>query len=270
MAPIMSRVFKLSLAVAVQLTTIAGLSTLVQLPQALLAQGIPQQWPAKEFKVPEDIGVPGRRQQAGTRGGCLTQKRLTALVPVESYGVTVSAYPQFLFYMPKMAEVAPPQQVEFVLRDNRDDNNQVYTTTFPTTGQSGIVSISLPQKAGLPPLQLDKIYQWKFSITCNPNSQDGNSIAVNGMIKRVKPNPILSSKLQQAKLQDKAKLYAQAGIWFDALTTLAAQRRSNPRDLAVAADWQQLLQSVGLGDLAQESLVPSATTPSRNLTSSQR
>lgn len=264
MARIKSPIWQLFLAVAVELTIISGFSTLVRTPPALLAEGIPSQWQEQEYRVPDDIGTPGRRQQGGVRGGCSIQKgRFTALVPAESYGVTVAAYPQFSFYLPEMSQNSPPVQVEFVLRDDKDDNKEFYKATFQSSGKSGIVSLTLPQEAGLAPLQVDRVYHWNLSIICNPNTDNAdnaNRLTVDGRIKRVELNAKLSSQLQQAKLADRAELYAQAGIWFDALTSLAELRRSHPKDLAVASEWAQLLQSVGLSNIAQESLVPNGTT----------
>ena len=243
--------------------------SMVGIPQALLAQEIPQQWEAQEYKVPSSIGVPGRRQQGGTRSGgkCLTpEKRLTALMPLNSYGVTVAAYPTFLFYMPKTADETPPQQAEFILQDENENN--VYKATFQTSGKSGVISISLPVETGLQPLQVGKDYHWFFKVICTPQSPDAD-LSVDGRIKRVEPTPKLSSQLQQATPNNKAKLYAQAEIWYDALTTLAEVRRVNPKDFAAAADWEKLLNSVDLGEIAQESLVPSIVKLHSDLTSSE-
>ncbi|NJL09662.1 MAG: DUF928 domain-containing protein [Calothrix sp. SM1_7_51] len=49
-------------------------------------------------------------------------------------------------------------------------------------------------------------------------------------------------------------LYAANGIWFDSITLLAQLRQKNPNDSSLAADWQSLLQSIKLENLAPASL----------------
>lgn len=269
MARIKSPVFKLSVFIGLQLSIIAGFSILVSTRSPLLAQGLPTRWEAKAYQPRPGIGAPSRREQGGTRGlgTCpATEKRLTALVPTNSFGVTVAAYPTFLFYIPKMKSGTPAKQVEFMLID--DNENEVYKATFKTTGKSGIVSISLPPDAGLKPLQAGKDYRWYFSLLCNPQDRAGDMF-VDGRIRRVELNSNVREQLQQATPTQKAKLYAKQEIWFDALKTMAELRRSNPNDSAVASEWEQLLKSVQLDEIATESLVPSAIAPSRELTSSQ-
>lgn len=273
MARINYGVFKLSLALAVQLSATLGLSILLNNPSPSLAQakgGIPQRWEAKAYQPPRGFGAPVRREAGGTRGedACTqrTQKRLTALVPQGSFGVTVAASPTLLFYMPKMNPEAPPKAVEFVLAD--DNENEVYKSTFKTTSKSGVVSISLPPNAGSPRLQVGKDYHWYLSIVCDPQERS-NDIWVNGKIRRVELQANTTSQLQQAAPKDKAKLYAQAEVWFDALAALAQQRTNNPNDAGTLQEWEQLLKSVQLDAIAKEPLAQSAIAPTNQLTFSE-
>ncbi|MCC5626505.1 DUF928 domain-containing protein, partial [Nostoc sp. CHAB 5715] len=90
---------------------------------------------------PKDIGEPGKRGEAGSRG-CgqdinkpmtSSQKRLTALVPVYSnselvFGTTIAEHPSFLFYVPYASEFASG---EFVLEDEAQ-NQTTYKTSHPS------------------------------------------------------------------------------------------------------------------------------------------
>lgn len=195
-------------------------------------------------------GFPGRRIGGGSRGGCpFGAKRLTAIVPENNLGLTVAAYPTFFFYIP---QTPTPQAVEFVLLD--DNDRQVYQTKFMTTGDSGIVHLSLPDQAGLPPLAIGKDYHWYFSMLCNPANR-AYDVFVEGWIQRVEPNAVLASKLEKASSLERADLYASAGLWHEALVTLAELRRDRPYDSAIAANWTKLLQFVGLDTIAQEPLI---------------
>lgn len=270
MARINHAVFKLSLLLSLQLSTTLGWSTLLNISSPSLAGdkgGIPQRWQAKAYQPPKGFGAPIRREAGGTRGDSCTQinreNMLRALVPQDGFGVTVAASPTLLFYMPNMNPESPEKPVEFVLVD--DNENEVYKSTFKTTGKSGIVSISLPPNAGASRLQLGKDYHWYLSIVCDPQERS-NDIAVSGRIRRVELQANTRSQLQQTAAKDKAKLYAEAEVWFDALAALAEQRTNNPNDAGAVQEWEQLLKSVQLDAIAKESLVQSAIAPTNPLT----
>jgi len=236
-----------------------------QLPQSLLAQGIPQRWETRKYQPPTGIGTPRRIEGAGTRTpgrGCpVTGKPLTALVPNSHFGVTVAAYPTFFVYMPALSPRIQPPPVEFVLEDQ--EGNEVYQATFRTNGLPGIVAISLPTQVGLLPLQVDRDYKWSFSVICQGDERSLD-VAVEGWVRRVALNPVVEDQLKQASGQRKVELYAEAEIWHDALATLVQLRRDNPTDLVVTSEWAKLLNAAGLDDLAQESLAPVPRTSKSN------
>lgn len=258
--------FKFSAALPLKLALITSLFTLVLPLPLLLAAGIPQRWEAKQYQPPASIGRPRRVAGAGTRspGSCpVLSKALTALTPNSRFGVTVTDYPTFFVYIPPLAPQANPPQVEFVLRDA--NKNDIYKTTFKTTGTPGILTLSLPAYAGLAPLQVGQDYQWSFSLICQPDERS-RDITVEGWIRRVEPNPSLTAQLNQASLQRQVELYAEAEIWHEALAMLVQLRRNNPNDTAVTANWVRLLSAAGLNAIAQESLMPTSTTPANQLT----
>lgn len=216
------------------LTTLLILSCI---PQQVLAQKASRE------------GLPGRRVGGGTRGECpIEAKRLTALVPENNLGLTVADYPTFFFYVPKSPM---PTTVEFVLLD--DSDRQVYETSFMTLGTEGVINLSLPPNAGLPPLTIGKNYHWYFSVVCNPVNR-AEDIFVEGWVQRVELDPILAIKLDKASMQERVNLYAAAGLWHEAITTLTNLRRDRPNDPTIIANWIQLLQSVELDTIAQEPL----------------
>jgi len=203
-----------------------------------------------QYNPPADLGLPERREPGGTRGGCpsglgggsepMAGPSLTPLVPQQNhFGQTVSPYPTFYWYVPEITA----QSAEFVLMD--DDDNEVYTTKFQLdpNHKGGLVSLSLPDKAGLPPLEVGQTYRWYFSLICDEFDR-GTDIFTDGWVRRVDP---------PTETLATSNDYAQAGIWFEALELLAEDRRaqSGTTDLA----WQELLTSVGLGGLTDADFV---------------
>ena len=200
---------------------------------------------------PKDIGEPGKRAEAGSRG-CgqdinkpltSSQKRLTALVPVYSnselvFGTTIAEHPSFLFYVPYTSDFASG---EFVLEDEAQ-NQTIYKTSL--TGTPGVVSLSLPSKAA--PLEIGKRYRWYFNIYCNKDKQ---IIAdIEGYVKREQLNPTLKTQLEKATPSQRVTLYGSNGIWYEALSAANELRSTNLQDTS----WTALLKAVGLNDFATE------------------
>ena len=204
-------------------------------------------------------GAPtGRRRGGASRGQCPeVEKPLTALVPatrkplgegqgsVESvWGLTVSERPTLWFYVPY--SLTPKFPIEFVLNDEQE--NYVYRASVTVSqSQPGVIKLTLPPTVTL---ETGRMYHWYFLIDCKPD------VDVHGWIRRIPLNPTLASQLQQSTPKERVALYANEGIWYDALTTLAELRIANPQDTSLMNDWASLLQSVGLDAISREPLVP--------------
>jgi Domain of Unknown Function (DUF928) len=200
------------------------------------------------IKLPSTLKVPGRRVPGGSRGENCVAKRypLTALVPKSNIALTTVANPTLYFYIPQ--NQAP--ELELVIQDENDED--VYKQSYKPNGNSGVVGISLPSNT----LTKGQKYRWNFSIVCNTQDRSLDKL-VQGAIQRV-DNSSLMSKLEKASPQERLNLFAEAGIWQDALDTLAKLRYSRPQDTALKADWQTLLTSQGVEfdqQLAQAPLV---------------
>ena len=141
----------------------------------------------------------------------------------------------------------------FSLQD--ENNNNLYQTSLPIPSRPGIVSFTLPKDA--PPLKVNHTYTWYFGMICSTqNPQDISEVVlVSGEIKRTEPSNSLKAELQKVTGVEKAALYAKNGIWTDALTTLAQLRRSQPENSTLATAWEELLNSVGLEEVAKEPFV---------------
>ncbi len=245
--------------ITIPLIISVGVGNLMITSGPTLAQPkVPQRWESKTYKAPTNLGTTARREPAGTRGGCLNpnpDKKLTALVPINSYGVTTSAYPTLFFYVPSV-QANQSATLNFSLVDDTGDTVEeisVYKSTILTNSKGGIVAITLPKDGGIKPLEMNKDYLWKMSLACGTESDAGQNF-VQGRIRRIALKPSLKNKLNQVKAIEKVGVYAESEIWFDALATLAEVRRNNPGDANAYNSWKQLLQAVKLDVIAKESL----------------
>ncbi len=222
-----------------------------------LMPGGPQTEPGgPRFVEPrEDIGVP-TRQVRPLRGGCASsnQLSLTALVPKTKVGRTISDYPTFFFYLPQ----TEAQLAEFILLDQ--SGNQIYKQTLTISNLSGTIGISIPANKNVPPLEVGKSYTWNFTVICDAQDRSSDQMEI-GTVRRVELSADIRSELEKADPRQKTVIYAQNGIWQDALSTLAAARRANPNDAGLTADWESLLDSVTLGKIAKEPIVQTAPEP---------
>jgi Domain of Unknown Function (DUF928) len=200
---------------------------------------------------------PGGRVRGGAKRGELTacpptEPDLTALVPftqesnsvINVWGQTTEEHPTWFFYVPYTKDLR--YAVEFVLQDQDSNDNEVYQKAIALPDKPGVIRVSLPTTA--PGLALNKQYRWFFTISCDQKKNSPPTF-VEGVIQRVELNPAVVKELQTTELLKRYAIYAQNGIWYEALTILAQLRQKNP---ALQTEWQNLLGSINLGDIAAE------------------
>lgn len=161
---------------------------------------------------------------------------------------TVSARPTFFVHLTQTTA----KNAEFiVLNENREI---VFEEKVALTGNPGILTMTLPASAK--PLEVGKLYHWSFSVICDPTDSGANML-VDGWVKRIEPDFSLAAQLKKASDRDRAELYTQAGIWTDALSTIADLRKAKPNDPELQNDWKSLLESVKLSTVAEASIIGS-------------
>ncbi|NJN59383.1 MAG: DUF928 domain-containing protein [Leptolyngbyaceae cyanobacterium SL_5_9] len=235
----------------VRLSSLTRLSVtlLLSLVTTVSVSGVTSAQASIRFNSPS-LGAPGNREAGASRSApCAASDRgLVALLPETNLGLTTQAYPTFFAYLPPTTATT----AEFILYHEGTDE-LVYSTSFEITGDSGIASIQLPEQAGQMPLEVGESYYWYFTIVCNPADRSAD-MTVQGGIQRVAPDSNLLSQVEAAQPQEIPVIYAAAGIWHEALSTLVDLNRANPNDPTVSADLDELLGSVGLEAIANEPL----------------
>jgi Domain of Unknown Function (DUF928) len=203
-------------------------------------------------------GRPSGRKGTGSRSNsCPVMKTpITALIPFNSLGLTVDKSPTLWFFIPYQ-----PGQIssgEFSLQD--EENNDVYRTPLTLPEKPGIVSFTIPREVSLEP---NKEYKWFLKMYCrdaaNPKFTKLSDF-VYGLVKWVSLTPALENRLKNATVpRERISLYAENGIWYSALTDLAKLRLAQPNNPILNQDWANLLQDVGLEDLANEPIIGKVT-----------
>jgi Domain of Unknown Function (DUF928) len=215
---------------------------------AFLSLVIPIAPSAARYRPPSSLTLPGGRQGAGTRTDCAKADFTFApVVPTSNYGQTVAAYPSVYWYQANHTFswvrfelfVVQPQTL-------KRDSDPIYQTTYRLKQDTPWVSLTLPERAGFSPLKVGQIYQWKVTLLCSAQGPDdetasGSQCSIQGWIERV-PSP----NLKWPKSPRRHKIYAEKGLWYDAISDLAEDLRQHPQQAHLMQEWQTLLQETTL------------------------
>ena len=98
-------------------------------------------------------------------------------------------------------------------------------------------------------LKLGTEYRWFVAIVVDPNSRSKDILA-GGFIKRIEPTESLRTKLAGEAPERAPSIYAEEGIWYDALAALGAEIDVAPRKTALHVQRAGLLDQVGLQEIA--------------------
>ena len=179
-----------------------------------------------------------------------TQPPLVALVPATPDGMpfvekTIRDRPSFWFYIPFFSTF--DREAEFIIID--ENEKDVYNARFVLTQPPGIVRLELLNTT--PALQVGKRYRWVFSVRCNPSNRSGDA-SVNGWIERVAAESTLERQLQATSGLDQISIYAESGLWYETLTTLAELHQAKPQSPILKSVWQETLREFGLDSLSSD------------------
>jgi hypothetical protein len=196
-------------------------------------------------------GNPGARLGGGARG-ISKEFTLAALAP-DHVGLTLRERPALYWYVSK----ATPYPVVFTLVD-ADADKPVVEARLKPTAEHGVQRIRLADHGVA--LAPGVHYQWFVALAVDPGHPSSDIIA-GGVIERIEPNKDLSSKLAGAKGADAPRLYAEAGLWYDALETVSELIDAGGANEGFRKHRAALLQQVGLSEIAAYDLRDGAAHP---------
>jgi len=188
------------------------------------------------------VGKPRRRIGGGRRGPGDPLPELWALVP-EHVALTASEKPTLFWYLSD----ASPGYVIFEL-------TLVHESSIEPVVD---VRLSQPQAKGLQRVDLGahgvalapgQEYQWSLALVVDPEQRSRDVVAT-GWIERVPAPDGLDSRLSAAGPGGAAAVYADAGLWYDALAAIWRLSELRPGDPEPQQQLDALLTQVGLPSL---------------------
>jgi hypothetical protein len=117
----------------------------------------------------------------------------------------------------------------------------------PQADKAGMHRISLAKHKI--ELQPDVVYEWSVAIVPDVDNRSKDVIA-KGVIKRINAPGDLAARVAQAGDTERAAIYAQAGIWYDAFEAVSNAIAAHPDDASLRTERASLLRQVGLPEAA--------------------
>ena len=210
---------------------------------------------ALEFHPPLDRGAPDVTFGGYPRCG----SKFTPLIPRDAskdygelypphFSLTVRSNPTFWLRTLKTMSEMYFEIVEYDTEGRGTDGKVIYETSLELAGVESFVSIPVPPGVALEP---GKTYGWYMDGVMG----DGASIEIvtdSGWIERVEVSPTLRKQLVLADTPlDRARVYAEAGIWHDAFEILVQERRLGDTP-ELEAEWKEFLMSADFAEYVTE------------------
>jgi len=197
------------------------------------------------FHPPSDVtgDVMPTRVGGGSRGGPKDNLSVQVLVP-DQVALTTQDQPSLYWYQSKAVKT----QCEVTVTEPKNPKPLLSLKSSAPT-PSGIHAIRLTKfNVKLKP---NVLYRWSVAVVVDPENRSQDIIAT-GVIKRIEPSPDLAAKLAQASEADKPAIYAENGIWYDALQSISDQIDHAPTDTALHQERADLLKQVGMDGVSME------------------
>jgi hypothetical protein len=209
--------------------------------QAAGQSGAPAAAPKVKFR-PASKGAASVRVTGGSRGSGDAAITLDVLAPDE-IGVTTQEQPSLFWFQSKPADA----RFELtLLQENKI--KPIVQVRIERSSKAGIQRLKLSEHGAK--LAPGVEYQWVVALVTDADNRSKDLVA-SGVIRRVEPAVDLKEKIITASPAALPSVYAEAGIWYDALSTLSDQIEAQPENKELRRTRADLLRQVGLKAAAQ-------------------
>jgi len=195
-----------------------------------LAQAVP-------IYQPPMRGAPQGRVGGATRGAAEELPQLDVLAP-DHVGLTTAEQPTLYWFISKPVK----QKVQITLASEKSVK-PVLEVDLEQPPVAGINAIRLADYN----IRLEPNVEYEWSVAVVPDqAQRSNDLLASGIVKRVPAPPALTQKLGSGQGEQTAAIYAENGIWYDAIEALSRAIERQPGNAALRQSRAALLDQVGL------------------------
>ena len=199
--------------------------------------------PTTPIYKPPVRGAPRGRVGGGTRGPRDSLLGLYVLAP-DHTGLTIKEQPDLYWHLSELTHYP----IEFTLIEE-SAISPVVEVQIPSPSQTGIQRIQLA--AYNIRLKENSEYRWFVAIIADRNSRSKDILA-GGFLEKITPSETLQKRLAQEPAEWAPFLYAEEGIWYDALSAISNLIDAAPNDATLRRQRAELLEQVGLREISAE------------------
>ena len=186
---------------------------------------------------PPLLGAPPDRVDGSTRGAGGEAAILQALAP-DHVGLTTHVQPTLYWY------ARTPMVVRFVIAlVDEDGIDPLLEVEAGSKKVAGIQQLNLGDHNIS--LQSEVAYHWSVTQVVDEGGRSAGVIA-SGLIERTEPGEGLTSRIENNQGTNLVTVYANEGIWYDALEAISSMIDKSPEDQGLVAIRTSLLDQVGL------------------------
>ena len=184
------------------------------------------------------------------------RENIMAIAPANGLGFTFDDYPYFFWYFPGLESDSVPVIFTLLGKETREVSGQPRTRTVTVyekklnLDQPGIIAFPLPSESE--PLQEEEEYIWRIDIQCTPVT---NMLLKYSIKRQSTDNPELISQLETAPVDQHPVIFAENGVWFDALKLIILQLRQTPGSPLLEQRWRQVLEEIQLNTLIGKPII---------------
>jgi hypothetical protein len=184
-------------------------------------------------------GAPGGRVGGGTRGGSGDTLSVSVVAP-DHTGLTTEESPTLYWFVSKTTDLP----VEVTVTDP-DDATPVLELRLPGPTAAGVRKIALADHDAR--LRPGVTYQWHVALIPDPRRRSRDILA-SGTIERVALTEDVRARLAQAGPEARPAIYAEAGLWYDAVAEIHRLIATRPGDVSLRQQRAALIGEAGLAD----------------------
>jgi len=189
------------------------------------------------------VGAPAKLTQAGARNG---DARESLLLLMPSYTAqTVSTQPSLFWFQGRTGNV------RMVITVNQlGKPHPLLKLTLPGNSEDGVHRVKLSEhNVHLEPGQS---YDWHVAMVHGERSRSDDAVA-NGKIDCVAPTDALTSQIKAASPSNLPFIFAENGLWFDALDSITEMIDRYPKVQAFRDQRDALLKHTVVGEASARS-----------------
>lgn len=187
-------------------------------------------------------GAPRGRVGGGTRGGEESGSVFVAVLAPDHLGLTAADEVSLYWFL----SAPTPAPIELTFTEARA-THPILELRLPAAAAPGFHRFRLADHGIrlIPGVS----YRWFVAIVLDAERRSKDILA-GGMIERLARPPELSARVGEVRSEDLPALYAELGLWYDAVSAVSALIEAAPEDVGLREHRAALLEHAELHDVA--------------------